>query len=697
MKNKKDKDASGPEISFTEELEKLRRENNELKEKVSVLQEQAVEAEVAYNDLRALLENIDQFIIFSDENAKIRIFNSNYAHIMKEFLGIDVKPGMQPHTYGPPEVQQYWENLHKRVLAGEKFTSSFTYPDSNMGIRYFEVSFNPIFDKDRVRGFSEVTREVTNEKKAEEELRRYEEKLEVLVRQRTEALENEIEQHKCSELALKESTERFRLIFEHAPLGIVQFDSHGVIIEVNQKLAELFNSSIEELLGFNIIEDTQDEEIRETIRQTLKGGISRIESEYPSNSDNKKIPLRVITGPIVQVDGKISGGLAILEDISSIKIAEQEMNKVTKLESLGIFAGGIAHDFNNLLTAIMGNLSLALLSISKEHEARDVLKNIKTASYKARDLTKQLLTFSKGGKPVKAVTSVASLLRETVDFILRGSSLGCFYSIAEDLWSADIDAGQISQVISNMVINARQAMPNGGIINITAENIDCFRADSLPLDEGNYILVSIQDKGQGIDKEHLDKIFDPYFTTKSKGSGLGLAVCYSIVKKHGGLITVESDAGNGTVFHIYLQASAENIIVSGEQKQVFNNYGKRVLVMDDDKTIIEMIGKMLSYMGFQVVSALHGEEAVDIYRRFLDAGTPFDVVIMDLTVPGKMGGVEAMEELKKIDASVTALVSSGYSNDAVMANYKKYGFKGVIAKPYSLDDVQQAVSSLFKK
>ncbi|HUU41290.1 MAG TPA: ATP-binding protein, partial [Desulfatiglandales bacterium] len=357
--------------------------------------------------------------------------------------------------------------------------------------------------------------------------------------------------------------------------------------------------------------------------------------------------------------------------------------------SIGILAGGIAHDFNNLLTAIIGNLSLVELHIKSGCSISEALENTEKASQQARELTQQLLIFSKGGKPVRKIASVASLLRDSARLALSGSNVKYGLSLPDNLWWAEIDEGQINQVINNLIINADQAMPGGGTIDVFAENIIVKANDDLPLKEGGrYIKISIRDAGIGIPQEYLNRIFDPYFTTKQKGSGLGLAICYSIIKKHAGHIKVESKAGVGTTFSIYLPALkretfiVEDIIEEGPAC----GHGK-ILFMDDQEIIRDMAGEMLADLGYEVKLARDGHEAFEMYKEAKESGYAFDAVILDLTVPGGVGGAEIIHKLLEIDPQVKAIVSSGYSNDPIMSEYEQHGFKGVVAKPYKIKDL----------
>ena len=428
-------------------------------------------------------------------------------------------------------------------------------------------------------------------------------------------------------------------------------------------------------------------------------------------------------------------------NITERKRLEQELLKVQKLESLGHVAGGIAHDFNNLLTSIMGNITLAKMRTGAGNEVSDLLKEAETSCMQAGELTRRFLIFSKGGKPVKKAGSMARVIRDATGIALSGADVGFEFSISEDLWTVEFDEGQINQAFNNIITNAKEAMPEGGGIKVCAKNISIEtgdRAPEIPLAGGKYVKISIQDQGPGIPEENLPNLFDPYFSTKErgtqKGMGLGLSTAYAIIKKHDGHIQVDSKAGAGTTVHIYLPAiSAEGKAQSAERddedgqsspveyaspqrnrlhisrgkhsteqatknsQSTINNQQspiQRVLVLDDEKMIRDLATKMLSRLGYEAQVAADGVEAIEMYTKAMDSGQPFDALILDLTIKGGMGGKKVMAKLLEIDPNVKALISSGYSNDPVMAEYKKYGFSGVVAKPYSMEQLKNVLHEM---
>ncbi len=413
--------------------------------------------------------------------------------------------------------------------------------------------------------------------------------------------------------------------------------------------------------------------------------------------------------PLSNTEGDIYGICGISTDITNRRKMEEELIKTQKLDSVGILAGGIAHDFNNSLQSILGFISLAKMKTKPNDEIYEFLKEVGKAVLQATSLTRQLLTFSKGGDPVKEIISVSELITDSTKLALSGSSVKCKLLIQEGLWQIEADNGQLDQVISNLIINADHAMQEGGIIKIRAENINVVENDLLPLQEGRYIKIAVEDNGTGISQEHLQRIFDPYFTTKQEGSGLGLATAYSIVKKHGGHITVDSEIGVGTTFHIHLPASQMEISKEPANINAYRPDNKhlekmdawkpatskgRILIVDDEITIRTVLCKLLRNLDYEVDSVEEGSEAIRSYKIANRSGKPFDAVILDLTIPGGIGGKATIEKLLEIDPEVKAIVSSGYANDPVMTDHIKYGFKSVLAKPHEICQLDETLQNI---
>jgi PAS domain S-box-containing protein len=500
-----------------------------------------------------------------------------------------------------------------------------------------------------------------------------------------------IEEIKRSEEALRQSEERYRTLFEQSPVGVYIFNSQFLITQCNERMVQILQSSYHKIIGVDL-RRLKDHSFIPAMEKVFQGESSQQEYFYEATTSSAKLWLSLSVSPLYNADAKVIGGMAVVEDITERKRLEEELLKAQKLESLGVLAGGIAHDFNNLLTAILGNISLTkIITDPKDKKIHKRLSEAEKACFRAKDLTQQLLTFSKGGAPVKQVTSIKELIKDSASFAVSGSDVRCEFHIPEDLWMVEIDEGQINQAMANLLINAEQAMLEGGVIRVSAENVNVGLGDGLPLKEGRYVKMEIQDEGIGIREEQLSKVFDPYFTTKQSGSGLGLAAVYSIIRSHNGYIGVESELGVGTRFYIYLPQAQKEISAKVDIKERPVGGKGRILVMDDEDMIREIAGEMLSQIGYKVEFAGDGREAVELYKEAEESGKSFDVVLMDLTIPGGMGGKEAIKRLLEIDPEVKAIVSSGYSNDPIMSNYRQHGFRDVVSKPYSMEDLAETI------
>jgi two-component system cell cycle sensor histidine kinase/response regulator CckA len=420
--------------------------------------------------------------------------------------------------------------------------------------------------------------------------------------------------------------------------------------------------------------------------------------------DGRERLIEQVASPIRDAKNELCGVVVVFRDVTERERDEAERRKAEALDQLGLLAGGIAHDFNNLLTAIMGNISLVSMLLPPNDEMKGRLEDAHNASLRARDLAQQLLTFARGGAPIKQTASIADLVEETVRFSLRGSHVRSAVAISPDLWTAEFDPGQISQVIANLVVNADQAMPDGGTLHVSCDNFSYAPEQSevgLDLPTGDYIRIQIRDEGTGIPADYLKRIFDPYFTTKAKGNGLGLATCYSVVRNHSGLVTVESELHCGSTFTVYLPAGrsptvkAEEEALSPLSSELVHGSG-RVLVVDDEEAIRLLVEFTLTQIGYEVTTADNSLQGIDLYRRALASGMRFDLVILDLTLPGGMGGKEALRKLIEIDPMVNAIVSSGYAMDATMSRYQDFGFRGMIAKPYHAAELASKVREMIE-
>jgi len=376
------------------------------------------------------------------------------------------------------------------------------------------------------------------------------------------------------------------------------------------------------------------------------------------------------------------------------KQIEQERLQAQRLESLGLLAGGIAHDFNNALTGILANISYLKMHIAQDDTLYLRVEKAQEASIRAKALARQLLTFSPGGVPIKKAMDVKTILIENIERALKGTGIIGVFHIDADLWPVEGDTGQLGQVFNNLALNAVETMPDGGAIDVAARNVWIGEKENLPLKKGNHIIITITDRGEGISDQDLLKVFDPYFTTKEGRSGLGLTAAYSIIRGHDGCIKIVSERETGTTVSVYLPASLKEVFKNGIMEQAYKRGSGKVLLMDDQKLVRESGAEMLKETGYYVETARDGNEVIALYRRAMESGKPFDAVIMDLTVTGGMGGSEAIKVLLQIDPQVNAIISSGYSNDSVMANYLDYGFRGMLEKPYMIQELVRVLEDV---
>jgi PAS domain S-box-containing protein len=520
-----------------------------------------------------------------------------------------------------------------------------------------------------------------------------------------EQLQREAAERAQAEQALADEKQLLDVTLRSISDGVLTTDREGHILFMNRAVGvmtgkdplEAEGTLLAEVLPVSYAEHGDGP--KNLTEAVLQAG-EQIEFSRPimvSQPDGSQKRLTVNGAPLSDAEGNTIGVVFTFRDTTMWHLLETERFKANKLESVGVLAGGIAHDFNNILTAILGNISSIKASgeISRKQLYR--LTAAENATRRAELLTKQLLTFAKGGAPVLKPSSIRELIQETADFALRGSNVRCLYDFPEELWTVHIDEGQISQVINNLTINAYQAMPEGGTIIIRGENIPQDQNDRpLQLDPGAYVKISIIDAGVGIASEHLPNIFDPYYTTKQKGSGLGLTSSYSIIRNHNGYISVESEPGLGSTFFFFLPALPHRKIEVEEDAPLPESGQGRILVMDDEEEIRHLCYDLLSDFGYEVVCVSEGSEAIEEYRKAQKAGRPFDLVILDLTIPGGMGGKETIERLLAVDPGVKAVVSSGYSANPVMSEYKSFGFTGVLQKPFDFPSLGALVDRIIR-
>jgi PAS domain S-box-containing protein len=504
----------------------------------------------------------------------------------------------------------------------------------------------------------------------------------------------ELAERNQARAALLESARTMTNILEKTTDGFFAVDSEWKLTYVNAAAESIFGRKRDELIG-GVLWEKFPELVGSVFQENYEKVMAeKVAIEFEASDPSGKTWYDVHAY-------RSNGGISVFfRDISERKKSETERLTTSKLESLGTLAGGIAHDLNNILTVISGNIGLAQIEAPADSGSLlGFLSKAGQAAQHAAHLSSQLLTFSKGGAPLKKVVSMGELLEHSAEFSLYGSNLRADFDIAVDLWKAEVDAGQIEQVVNALMLNAREAMPQGGTVRVRARNVVFQENSGAPLPGGRYVKVTISDRGAGIPEELHTKIFDPYFTTKPMGTGLGLAISYSVVKKHGGLLVLENSSAEGAVFTFYLRAS-EGAAKAGPEprppNRPFHYNHQRVLVMDDEEAIRELTSQLLSTLGYEVTAVPDGLEAVRLYERALRKGEHFQAVILDATVRGGMGGVATIERLRKMDPKVNAIICSGYSDEAALSEFLAYGFRGALPKPFTRSELADALQRAFE-
>jgi PAS domain S-box-containing protein len=678
------------------------------------------ELQVTLTYLSAIIENLADGLVVVDSNGKITRHNQALLRMLQlegDRIGEDCREilGLQAADFIRARLKQFEIYSEKKGVnpgpaqeegsspSGKGNTAQFSAIRADGRVIPIELSVSVI----KLKGSWAcivIVRDITERKISEKALESARDELEKRVEERTaelsqanRQLKQEIADRKRAEQDLKLAEEKYRSIFENAVEGIFQSTPQGKFISANPAMARIFGyGSPQQLIDSisNIGEEVYvvPEKRREFLRRLQTGQeIPRMEVQQ-YRKDGAVIWASIRARPIFDDNGALMRLEGILEDITERKRREEDLLKVEKLESIGVLAGGIAHDFNNLLTAVLGNVSVTKHGLQSDSRTVKRLEEAEKACLKAKGLTQQLLAFAKGGAPIKTTASVYDLIKDAADLPLRGSNVDMELDVSRDVWPIDVDAGQIGQVIGNIVLNAQQAMPEGGTIEVEAQNTFISAQDPIAAPPGRYVRISITDHGPGIPPENLRRIFDLYFTTKPKGSGLGLATAFVILNNHGGAITVDSKPEEGTTFHLVLPASQGEITATTMSERPLLSGQGRILLMDDEEAIRDLAGDLLNMLGYDVEVARDGQECLDIFCEAIESHQPFDAVILDLTIPGGMGGSATVKRLKEIDPGVKAIVSSGYSDDPVMANYNECGFSGVIPKPYDMVEVGRVLA-----
>jgi len=618
-----------------------------------------------------------------------------------------------PHAMQLFTVLQLTPIVARFLAAGNEIHVAMAIMISFYGAAYLVISAQTrrtLLTSLRLR--RENITEIAERKHVEKELRRHKDELEELVRERTEQLQltneelsAEIAERRAAEERLRVSEERFRDLVETSSDWIWEVDPEGVYTYVSPKVEALLGYKPEEVIHkthFDLMPHEEEQRIRQFFQNLTRSGrpFSGLENRNV-HKDGRVVILESSGEPIKDASGALLGYRGVDRDITERKRIEAEVQRIRNLESLGVLAGGIAHDFNNLLSAIFGNIDLARHATQMDSEPYQLLGDAANTIDTARQLTTQLLTFARGGVPIKKTISMRNLIVDTSRFVLSGSSIKCRYALADDLWDVDCDEGQIWQVLQNLLFNASDAMPAGGAITISAENYDADLRSDLLGAHGPYIKISVTDSGGGIEEDLLSRVFDPYFSTKQqsggRGRGLGLTICHSIIKKHDGHLFIDSQPGTGTTVSFFLPVSSQESDRTTDKRPRPTSSPmerRRVLLLEDEDLVGDVTVKMIRYLGHDCEVATDGEATIERYVQARSDGAPFDLVILDLTIRGGMGGEETMRRLLAIDPEVKAIIASGYADSEIIANYRRYGFSSAVVKPYNIDSLRDILEHL---
>lgn len=667
----------------------IARQNNK------VLQAQLEESRQLLGHYRQAVDNSPNAIFSIDREGYITTWNPSCTAIFKYDTSV-----LGSHFRLLLNDQAEADYLEKEVLhAGEIITLSnldLTYKSRFGETREMVSRIYPVEnDKGKVSGFVFANTDVTERNRIHRELEVYRHHLEELVEERTSTLIQEVQHRKTAQQGLQASYDSLVTILDSMDIAIQ-------VISLEQDESIFINNRLDTLSieGKKIKPDYQLFSPLAALPQ-----ITEQRDSLGGQGDERSIThFDTVTNrwyllherEILWVD-RSRVLLQVATDITERKQIDEERQRVEKLESLGVLAGGIAHDFNNQLTGIMGSLSLLQSRTDPESRNYGLLDNAVKAATRATSLTRQLLTFSKGGAPVRSVIAVGEVLREAVSFALTGSAVKTIIAIDSDLAHTEADPGQLSQVFHNLALNAKQVMPDGGTLTVSAQNFAIKSRKYLNgLPPGKYIRIDFSDTGPGIAPEISDKIFDPYFTTKETGEGLGLATVHTIITKHKGKITVEPNTDTGATFRIILPATSKVPPVLSKRKEIRQRSQGRILLMDDEEIICQVAKAMLTHLGYTVEITGDGKEALRYYTAAWESKNPYDIVILDLTIPGGMGGKEVARRLLQINPKVKAIASSGYSDSPVMANSTDFGFSAVLQKPYKVEEVADTLQHLLE-
>jgi two-component system, cell cycle sensor histidine kinase and response regulator CckA len=612
----------------------------------------------------AVTDEQDRFIYLNDAHA------NTYGYRQSELMGKTWRD-VTPRKFVPLIEQEMARTLHSREIGVWSGESPGLRRDGTE-IATEVTATSRWSEKGEYAGHICVVRDITERKRAEEKLR--------------------------------QSESFVRNILDTVDEEFIVLDRDYRIVTANRAYSDQVGMSCDEVIGRHCYEISHKasrpcyEDGEEcSARHAFATGEPHAALHKHAGRDGQMLYVETKAFPLRDEAGTVTSVIKTINNITERHLLEEERLKTQKLESIGTLAGGIAHDFNNLLQGVFGYISMAKLTFEQKERSLAMLEQAEKALHQSVSLTSQLLTFSKGGKPLKKAIALRPVIEDAVKFALSGSRVDYKLAVADDLRMVEADAGQIGQVVQNIVLNADQAMPVGGTIEIAVRNVDTPE-DGAPRHPaaGKHVEITFRDTGVGIPEQYLSKIFDPYFTTKEKGSGLGLATAYSIIKNHGGAIDVRSKVGEGSTFTVRLPASALRPEPPVRLPARDHGKGGRILIMDDEEVVRKVAGELLRSLGYDVEAAEHGESVLVKYREARAAGRPFDVVILDLTIRGGMGGAETMRKLLEVDPGVKAIVSSGYSDDTVVSNYRDHGFAAFLKKPYDLTGLQAKLNELLR-
>ena len=673
---------------FVVELTELRSQNAMLKKLITG----SISAELAAEEARryavSIVETVRGPLLVLDADLKIISANRSFYRTFK------VTPDETIGSFIYDLGNKQWDIPKLRELLEEVLPEKETFDDfevthdfQDIGHKIMLLNARQIHRKDiGAKMILLAIEDITERKEIEDGLEKTRKELAVI------------------KIAADEVSEYAESIINTVREPLIALDQELRVVTASRSFYKVFKVTPEETVG-KLIYDLGNKQwdipkLRELLETILPQKTTF--DDYEVEHDFADIGRRTMllnARQIQRVLGKERIILLAVEDITEHKRTEGELLRTQKLESLGILAGGIAHDFNNLMTVVLGNVQLAMMGLPSNHTSYPLLQAVLQSAEQTRDLTSRLITFSKGGFPIKQISDVSGVLQEVVRKMVKGTVVRGAFDIVKDLWSAKVDENQIRQVFYNLTMNAIEAMPEGGTLTIQAHNTKVHSSDGLPLKEGSYLRIIFADNGTGIAEENLVRIFDPYFTTKGmgnqKGMGLGLSVCYSVLKKHDGHIAVTSRAGGGTAFTLYLPALAEKAHAAKiERVAPPSSSPNRALLMEDEIHVRALERAFLERLGYEVTETGDGREAIDRYKEAFLLNNPFDLVILDLTVCHGLGGQLTMERLLKEDPSVKAIIASGYVDEPVIEHYKDYGFRGALKKPFSFQEFGEMVKKV---